>query len=85
MTCEELIKELAERYDALSALADDGSLAIEVDDTPVSFRKANGAVAVVARVCEMPGNSTIFCDCMATAGDDFASAQKADFWYNTLG
>ena len=54
MTCEELIKALAERYDALSALADDGALAIEVDDTLVSFRKTNGAVAVVARVCEMP-------------------------------
>ena len=54
MTCEEIIKALAERYNALSALDDDGSLAIEVDDTPVSFRKANGAVAVVARVCEMP-------------------------------
>lgn len=54
MTCEEIIKALAERYNALSALADDGSLAIEVDGTLVSFRKANGAVAVVARVCEMP-------------------------------
>ena len=54
MTCEELIKALAERYDALSALDDDGSLAIEVDDTLVLFRKTNGAVAVVARVCEMP-------------------------------
>ena len=54
MTCEELINALAERYDALSALAEDGCLAIEVDDTPVSFRKTNGAVAVVARVCEMP-------------------------------
>ena len=54
MTCEELIKALAERYNALSALDDDGFLAIEVDGTLVSFRKANGAVAVVARVCEMP-------------------------------
>ena len=54
MTCAEIIKALAERHDALSALADDGSLAIEVDGTPVSFRKTNGAVAVVARVCEMP-------------------------------
>ncbi len=54
MTCEELIKALAERCNALSALAEDGSLAIEVDGTPVSFRKANGAVAVVARVCAMP-------------------------------
>ena len=54
MTYEEIIKALAERYNALSALDDDGSLAIEVDDTPVSFRKTNGAVAVVARVCEMP-------------------------------
>ena len=54
MTCEELINALAERYDALSALAEDGCLAIEVDDTLVSFRKTNGAVAVVARVCEMP-------------------------------
>ena len=51
MTYEEIIKALAERYNALSALDDDGSLAIEVDGTLVSFRKANGAVAVVARVC----------------------------------
>ena len=54
MTCEELIKALAERHNALSALDEDGSLAIEVDDTPVSFRNANGAVAIVARVCAMP-------------------------------
>ena len=54
MTYEEIIKALAERYNALSALDDDGSLAIEVDDTPVSFRKANSAVAVVGRVCAMP-------------------------------
>ena len=54
MTYEEIIKALAERYDAVSALAEDGSLVIEVDDTPVSFRKADGAVAVVARVCAMP-------------------------------
>ena len=54
MTYEEIIKALAERYDAVSALAEDGSLVIEVDDTPVSFRKANSAVAVVGRVCAMP-------------------------------
>ena len=54
MTCEEIIKALAERYDALSALAEDGSLALEVDGTLVSFRKANGAVAIAARVCAMP-------------------------------
>ena len=48
-TYEETIKALAERYDAQSALAEDGSLAIEVDDTPVSFRKANGEAVIVAR------------------------------------
>ena len=53
-TYEETIKALAERYDAQSALAEDGSLAIEVDDTPVSFRKANGEAVIVARVCAMP-------------------------------
>ena len=54
MTYEELIKALAERHDAMSALAEDGGLAIEVDDTPVSFRNAKGAVAMVASVCQMP-------------------------------
>ena len=54
MTYEELIRAFAERYDALSALAEDGSLAIEVDGTRVSFRKANDAVAIVAHVCAMP-------------------------------
>jgi hypothetical protein len=54
MTYEELIRAFAERYDAVSALTEDGSLAIEVDGTRVSFREANGAAAIVAHVCAMP-------------------------------
>jgi len=54
MTYEELITALAERYDALGALDEDGSLAIEVDGTLVSFRNANDAATIVGHVCEMP-------------------------------
>ena len=54
MTYEELIRAFAERYDALSALTEDASLAVEVDGTRVSFRKANGAAVIVAQVCAMP-------------------------------
>jgi len=54
MTYEELIRAFAERYDAVSALTEDGSLAIEVDGTRVSFRKANDAAVIVAQVCAMP-------------------------------
>ena len=45
-------KGLAERYDAMSALAENGSLAIEVDDTPGSFRKANGFVTFRGLACK---------------------------------
>ena len=54
MTYEELIRAFAERHDAVSALTEDGSLAIEVDGTRVSFRKANDAAAIAAQVCAMP-------------------------------
>ena len=52
VTCEEYIKALAERYGAVSALAEGGSLAIEVDDTPVSSRKANGLVTFRRVACK---------------------------------
>ena len=54
MTYEELIRAFAERYDAVSALTEDGSLAVEVDGTRVSFRKANDAAVIAAQVCAMP-------------------------------
>jgi len=49
---EEQIRALAERYDVVSVLAEDGSLAFEVDDTPVSFRKTNGFVTFRGLACK---------------------------------
>jgi len=54
MDFNELIESFAASLGIEGLEIEGGATAFEADDTLVSFREANGAVAIVARVCEMP-------------------------------